>query len=352
MVKIKKYIFVVMNKLRKILFPFSIAYDGVTFLRNWLFDKNYLEQTAFDVPIICVGNLNVGGTGKTPMIEFLIGILKNDFKVAVLSRGYKRKTTGFQLVDVNNDVHEVGDEPLQFKLKFPDIIVAVDANRRRGINKLKNIVDVVLLDDAFQHRKVKPFFSILLTSFSNLYINDLVLPAGNLRESKTGAKRADCVVVTKCPENLPYSKQQHIQFDLRLEPHQQVYFSSISYASLIQGNEQSKHIEYLEEKEFVLVTGIANPTPFVDYLKSLDLSFKHFKYRDHHNFSAQELLKLDQENIILTTEKDFMRLKNHIMKAELYYLPISVSFLNKEEGFIERIQNAAAGIPEIKEDVF
>ncbi|WP_339610816.1 tetraacyldisaccharide 4'-kinase [uncultured Planktosalinus sp.] len=352
MVKIKKYIFVVMNKLRKILFPFSIAYDGVTYLRNWLFDNNYLEQTVFDVPIICVGNLNLGGTGKSPMIEYLIGILKDDFKVAVLSRGYQRKTIGFQLVDVNNDVLEVGDEPLQFKLKFPDIVVAVDANRRRGINKLKDIADVILLDDAFQHRKVKPFFSVLLTSFSNLYINDLVLPAGNLRESKTGAKRADCVVVTKCPENLPYSKQQQIQFDLKLEPNQQVYFSSISYASLIQGIEQSKHVEYLEEKEFVLVTGIANPAPLVDYLKNLNLSFKHFKYGDHHNFSTQELLKLDQEKYILTTEKDFMRLKSHIKKAELYYLPISLSFLNKEDGFIKRIQNAAAGISEKQSENF
>ncbi len=349
MVKIKKYIFVVMNKLRKILFPFSIAYDGVTSIRNWLFNNNYLKSTKFDIPLICVGNLNMGGTGKSPMIEYLIHLLKDDYKVAVLSRGYKRKSKGFQLVDLNNKVEEVGDEPLQFKLKFPDIVVAVDANRRRGIEKLKDVAEVILLDDAFQHRKVQPLFSILLTSYSDLYINDLVLPAGNLRESKSGAARANCVVVTKCPENLSYSKQQQIQFDLKLKPHQHAYFSSISYASLIQGVEKVKHLEYLEEKEFILVTGIANPSPLVNYLKSFNLSFKHYNYSDHHNFTDQELVQLDQEKCILTTEKDFMRLKNNIKVAELYYLPISVSFLNKEEGFIERIQNAAAGIPEEKQ---
>ena len=338
-----------MNKLRKILFPFSVVYDGVTSLRNFMYDKGYFESAAYEVPVICVGNLNVGGTGKSPMIEYLISILKDKHTIAVLSRGYKRKSKGFQLVDKHHRVDEVGDEPLQFKLKFPDVIVAIDANRRNGINKLKDKATVILLDDAFQHRKVKPFFTILLTSYSDLYINDLLLPAGNLRESRIGAVRANCIVVTKCPENLPYSKQQQIQYDLNLELHQHIYFTTIAYASIIQGIKDVKHVDFLLKKTFTLVTGIANPKPLVDYLTGLKLNFDHQDYADHHNFSEEEILQLDKKGILLTTEKDFMRLKDKIKTAALFYLPISVSFLNKEEGFIERIQNAAAFKPDFVE---
>ncbi|MEX0996171.1 MAG: tetraacyldisaccharide 4'-kinase [Flavobacteriaceae bacterium] len=339
-----------MNKLRKILFPFSVAYDGITSLRNYMYNKGCLEITAFDVPVICVGNLNVGGTGKSPMIEYLISILKKEHKVAVLSRGYKRKSKGFQFVEKHHTVEEVGDEPLQFKLKYPDVIVAVDANRRNGINILKEKASVILLDDAFQHRKVKPFYTILLTSYSDLYVNDLLLPAGNLRESKAGAKRANCIVVTKCPENLAYAEQQQIQFDLNLELHQHIYFSAIAYASVIQGVKETKHIEYLTEKIFKLVTGIANPKPLVDYLTEMKLNFEHLEFADHHAFTEDEIAALDSETIILTTEKDFMRLKDKIKTAALFYLPISVSFLNKEEGFIKRIKNAAAFIAEENEE--
>lgn len=340
-----------MNKLRKILFPFSVLYHGVTTFRNFLFEKQYIESTQYDIPVICVGNLNVGGTGKSPMIEFLISILKDEYNVAVLSRGYKRKTKGFLLVEKRHTVEEVGDEPLQFKHKFPKVIAAVDANRRRGIENLKDQAGVILLDDAFQHRKVKPSYSILLTSYADLYINDLLLPGGNLRESHTGAKRANCIVVTKCPEKLPYSRQQQIHFDLKPQPHQHVYFSTIVYASTLQGLNEVKHLEYLEHKNFVLVTGIANPKPMVEYLTGLKLKFEHLSFADHHHFSVSEISKLDEEKIILTTEKDFMRLKDKIKKAEMYYLPISFSLLNKEEGFIKRILNAAAGIPEENETI-
>lgn len=340
-----------MNKLRKILFPLSVLYHGVTSFRNFLFEKQYIESTQYDIPVICVGNLNVGGTGKSPMIEFLISILKDKYNVAVLSRGYKRKTKGFLLVEKHHTVEEVGDEPLQFKHKFPKLIVAVDADRRRGIEKLKDQAEVILLDDALQHRKVKPSYSILLTSYTDLYINDLLLPAGNLRESRAGASRANIIVVTKCPDKLPYSKQQQIHFDLKPQPHQHVYFSTIAYATTMQGLSEVKHLEYLEDKNFALVTGIANPKPMVEYLNSLKLKFEHFSFPDHHNFSESEIQKLDTQKIILTTEKDFMRLKGKIQNAELYYLPISISLLNKEEGFIERILNAAAGIPEEKETI-
>ncbi len=334
-----------MDKLRKLLFPLSVIYDGVTFVRNRFYDWNILESTSYETPVICVGNLSVGGTGKSPMIEYIISLLKEDYRVAVLSRGYKRSTKGFLLVERHHTVSDVGDEPLQFKHKFPGIVVAVDADRRRGIENLEGKVDVILLDDAFQHRKVNPFFTVLLTTYNDLYIDDLLLPAGNLRESKREAKRADVILVTKCPENLAYSEQQKIQYDLKPGTEQNVYFSSISYATVLQGSTDIKHMEYLSDKEFTLVTGIANPTPLVSYLKELKLNFEHKPYSDHHNFTNKEIENLDKNKIILTTEKDFMRLKDKIKNAELYYLPISVSFLNKEEGFIERIKSAATGTP-------
>lgn len=338
-----------MNKLRKLLFPFSVLYDGITSLRNFLYENEYLKSTSYDIPVICVGNLNVGGTGKSPMIEYLISILKKEHTIAVLSRGYKRTSQGFVLVEKKHTAEQVGDEPLQFKLKYPEIIVAVDANRRNGIEHLKEKATVILLDDAFQHRKVKPFFTILLTSYSDLYNKDLLLPAGNLRESKTGAKRADCIVVTKCPEKLSYAKQQQIQYNLNLEVHQNIYFSSISYASIIQGVDGVKHFNFLEDHPFTLVTGIANPKSLVSYLTDLNLKFNHLEFGDHHNFSEQELIKLNEKEFILTTEKDFMRLKGRITKALLYYLPISVTFLNKEEGFIKRIKQAAVFKKDTKE---
>ena len=213
-----------MNKLRKLLFPFSLVYGSILAFRNLCYDKGWFESKSYNRPIICVGNLSTGGTGKSPMIEYLISFLIKDYKVAVLSRGYKRKTNGFKKVLIDSLAENVGDEPLQFKQKFPDIVVAVCANRQEGIKKIKNKADVILLDDAFQHRKVKASTNILLTTFNDLYIHDVVLPAGNLRESKRGSKRADLVVVTKCPEKHSYAKLQEIQYILNLRPEQKIYF--------------------------------------------------------------------------------------------------------------------------------
>jgi len=336
----------VMNKLRKILFPFAVLYHGVTALRNWLYDKNFFKSVSFEKPVICVGNLSVGGTGKSPMIELIISLLKEDYKLAVLSRGYKRKSKGFQLVEINSSAEEVGDEPLQFKRKFPQVKVAVDANRKEGIAKLQEAADVILLDDAFQHRSVKPSFSVLLTTYSDLYINDYLLPAGNLRESRAGSDRADVIVVTKCPEKISYAQQQEIQYKLKLKPSQRVYFSSISYASVIQSKEDTKHIDSLISNKFTLVTGIANPAPLENYLKGYGLDFEHLAFADHHHFSLSEIAMLDKKEIILTTEKDFMRLKDRIANAQVFYIPIHIAILNKEEGFKRRIKNAADAILE------
>ncbi|MCL4155120.1 UNVERIFIED_CONTAM: hypothetical protein GTU68_064121, partial [Idotea baltica] len=221
-----------MKVLRFLLFPFAILYDVVTRIRNFLFEVCVFKQHQFKTSIIVVGNLSVGGTGKTPQIEYLIRLLKENYKVAVLSRGYKRKTSGFILVDENNTVADVGDEPLQYFKKFKNISVAVDANRVNGIHQLQknNKPEVILLDDAYQHRKIKPHFSILLTKYNDLFVDDYLLPTGNLRESKKGAKRSDAILVTKCPEDLSIEKQHSIQQKLS-KYNKLVFFTSIKYAS-------------------------------------------------------------------------------------------------------------------------
>lgn len=326
-----------MKLLRKILFPFALLYDGITRLRNFLYDKQLLKSTSFPIPVICVGNLNVGGTGKTPMIEYLIRLLKDDHRLAVLSRGYKRKTSGFQEVLTTHTAEEVGDEPLQFKQKFSEITVAVDANRVRGIQELQKSADVILLDDAFQHRKVKPSFSILLTAYDDLYTDDWLLPMGNLRESASGVQRADCIVVTKCPQDLSETAQREIVKKLKPNQRQQVFFAAISYADTICNIDEKRPLSDLKQIPFTLVTGIANPAPLVNFLKQQEFNFEHLKYPDHHHFSQNELRQLEEKECILTTEKDFVRLMPFLKKA-IYYLPIKTSFIiSKTTSFEDRI---------------
>ncbi|NOY46666.1 MAG: tetraacyldisaccharide 4'-kinase, partial [Chlorobi bacterium] len=202
-----------MNLIRKILFPIVPIYQSVTWLRNWCFDKHIFKSKVYNFPIICVGNLSVGGTGKTPMIEYLLRLLKENYNVATLSRGYKRNTKGFQIANENSSALTIGDEPYQFHQKFTDIVVSVDSDRQNGIaelQKMEQSPDIILLDDAFQHRKVKAGFNILLTTYDNLYINDFSLPTGNLREPKSGAKRADVIVVTKCPNTISNDDKNRI----------------------------------------------------------------------------------------------------------------------------------------------
>tara|TARA_R110000850_G_scaffold75513_2_gene164545 strand:- start:112 stop:987 length:876 start_codon:yes stop_codon:yes gene_type:complete len=278
-----------------------------------------------------VGNLSTGGTGKSPMIELLVSFLKDNHKIAVLSRGYKRKTSGYREVSTTNAVEEVGDEPLQFKKKFPEIAVAVCEDRRTGIEKLQNKADVILLDDAFQHRKVKASLNILLTSFDELYADDCMLPTGNLREPKFGAKRADVIVVTKCPENISDITIEAIKRKLNPKPQQEIYFSKIGYASEIKNAKDEKPLLSLKDKEFLLVTGIANPKPLIDFLQKERLNFKEKSFTDHHNFNSSEIEELKKHPLILTTEKDFMRLGMLSNTTEIYYLPIKTVILNGEE---------------------
>ena len=332
-----------MNLLRKLLFPFAILYGVITSIRNFLFDISVLKSYSFNLPIIAVGNLSVGGTGKTPQIEYLIRLLSEKYKIATLSRGYKRQSEGFILAQANSNARLLGDEPFQFFEKFPSIQVAVDADRKNGIEQLLSLPEkpeVILLDDAFQHRKVKAGFYILLTSYGDLYSDDCMLPTGNLRETRSGAKRADLIVVTKCPFDLSLDKQNDIRKRLKLSVNQQLYFTFIAYDTFVYGEKQKVNINEIQSTVKVLVAGIAKPEPFFTYLKNTNdvcLSFP-----DHHNFTEKDILEITktaQNNIIITTEKDYMRLKGSLPNEQLFYLPIKSAFLSGSENFNKTILN-------------
>ena len=329
-----------MKILRILLFPIVPIYFFVTWLRNRLYDSGIKPSKSYDFPVICVGNLSTGGTGKSPMIEYLVRLLKANKKVATLSRGYKRVTKGFLLADENMNVDMVGDEPFQFYKKFNDIHVAVDEDRQNGIAELRNLnpqPEVILLDDAYQHRKVKAGFNILLTSYQKLYTNDIVLPTGNLREPKFGAKRADVIVVTKCPTDLPEDKRMSILNKINPKSHQQVFFSSIKYSNTIYAANAQMPLGDL--RSFSLVTGIANAKPLVNYLNSKNLDFEHLEYGDHYNFTIKDIELLEQKEIILTTEKDYMRLfEVESLCDKLFYIPIEIT-LDKHKEFNKLLQN-------------
>jgi tetraacyldisaccharide 4'-kinase len=322
-----------MNLLRYILFPFVPVYFFVTWLRNWFYDYGIFKSKSYDFPIICVGNLSAGGTGKTPMIEYLISLLKDKRRLATLSRGYKRSTKGYYLADDNATAITLGDEPFQFYKKFKNYVqVAVDTDRRNGINKLMQqeiLPEVILLDDAFQHRKVKAGLNILLSTYSNLYINDWVLPTGNLREPRAGANRAQIIVISKCPKNLNASDKDQILKKISPRDYQSVFFSSISYANEVCSEDKSLSLNALNK--FTLVTGIANAKPLVMHLKSIGLDFEHLNFKDHYNFTKKDIELFKSKSVIITTEKDYVRLfQNEDLKDKLFYLPISISIDKKE----------------------
>jgi tetraacyldisaccharide 4'-kinase len=334
-----------MKFLRFLLFPFAIIYDVVTSIRNFFFEVGFFKQTSFKIPIIVVGNLSVGGTGKTPQIEYLIRLLKDGFKTAVLSRGYKRKTEGFVLLNSTHSAEDVGDEPLQYYKKFNTIDVAVDANRVAGITKLitDNAPEVILLDDAYQHRKVKGSFYILLTKYDDLFTDDFLLPTGNLRESRSGAKRADVILVTKCPVNLTESSKNSIKEKLK-KFHKKVFFTTISYDDQTAGSD-SILVNDLKDYDVLLITGIANPTPLLSFLTEKNVNFKHLKFPDHHHFTDNEIEIIKKEytnlksskKLILTTEKDYVRLENRV--EALSFLGIQTSFLEEQEVFNSILNN-------------
>lgn len=341
-----------MKFLRIILFPFSILYGCIAFIRNKFYDIGIFASKEFEIPTISVGNLTVGGTGKTPHIEYLIRLLKPEFYIATLSRGYGRKTTGFVLSDTQSTAKDIGDEPLQFKKKFSGLRVAVDGQRVRGIkNLLKEFpsLQTILLDDAFQHRAVKPGLNIVLTDFSKLYLNDYVVPTGSLREFKSGIQRADIIIVTKCPEILLPIERKRLLTEINPMPHQHVYFSYIKYGDFIPvigdgTNPLAK--EYYFERNFsmALLTGIANTKPLEYYLKDKVKNIIPIKYNDHHHFKNADMDSIQKifnniasaNKIILTTEKDAMRLKNPeyaevVKHLPLFYIPIEIEFHNRDK---------------------
>ena len=333
-----------LKPIRILLFPFSLVYGLVVWFRNWLFDKNFLQSTSFNIPIICVGNLSAGGTGKSPMVEILIAHLKNSFKVAVLIRGYKRKTSGYALAHPNSDALEIGDEPFLFYKKFPDVSVAVGEERIVAIPQLlhdRPDTQVIILDDAFQHRQVKAGLNVLLTDYNNLYTRDWFLPTGDLRDEIRSHKRAQIIIVTKCPPDLDEENRKEITDEIKPLASQHVFFTTINYSKpyhIVNGYTTT----ITDDVEVLMVSGIANPRPLKKFLHENARTYDELLYSDHHIFTIddwKEILKRfnniqHSEKIILTTEKDAVRLMkfhNEMRDLPVFVMPITVDFLFNEQ---------------------
>lgn len=343
-------------KINEWLLPLSWLYGlGVRF-RNWLFDVGVKKSQAFDIPVISVGNITVGGSGKTPHVEYLVRLLKDKARVAVLSRGYKRKGKGFILADENTTMEEIGDEPFQMHRKFPDVAVAVEKKRVKGIELLQENpatkdVEVIVLDDAFQHRHVKPGINILLVDYHRLFIYDKLLPAGRLREPVSGKRRADIVIVTKCPKDLKPMEYRVLTKALDLFPYQGLYFTTINYRApqyVFGGNEV--RMEELKDHHVLLLAGIASPKHMEKDLEGKFASTRTLAFPDHHMFRRKDIARISEAfnalphpRAIITTEKDAVRLRaaegmDGEMKAHLLELPIQVDFmLEQENTFNEKI---------------
>ena len=312
-------------------------------MRNLFFDRKIFRSATFDFPVICIGNLSLGGTGKTPMVEYLVKILQENYQVATLSRGYKRKTKGFFIATSDSKTSDIGDEPMQFYLKFPDITVAVDEDRVLGIPKLLNDkpqTEIIILDDAFQHREVTAGLNLLLTAFSNPYSSDFIIPAGSLRDVKKSSERADIIVVTKCNSNLTAEEKQSLIHELNPKSSQTVFFSTIEYGSPYH---LFGHEIYRLDKEthVLLISGIANPETIESGISSKVGHFETLRYTDHHIYDSYDLKKIQEKfskmdslkKIILTTEKDATRLlqfEKELREFPVYVLPMAHRFLFDE----------------------
>ena len=333
-----------LKSFRVLLLPLAALYGLIIFIRNRFFDRNYLKSAEFNFPLICVGNLSMGGTGKSPMVEYLAKLLKDEYKVGTLSRGYKRKTKGYALADDTTTALEIGDEPMQFHNKFRDVAVASCEERIVGIpHMLQDIPDlqVIILDDAFQHRTIRAGFNILLTEYGNLYSNDFFLPTGDLRDEWASAKRAQLIVVTKCPYNLSAEAKQKIIRSLKPDAAQKVFFTTIEYGTPYHIINRKDEWLLTPRDEVLLVCGIANPKPLKEYLHEKTHTYYQQDYSDHHIFSIDDLKDIKQrfeeidakEKIILTTEKDAVRLikfTEELASLPMYVLPIRHYFLFEE----------------------
>ena len=332
--------------------PLSIIFGLITYIRNRLFDYDVIQSHEFEIPVISVGNINVGGTGKTPHIEYLVSILKNEFSIAVLSRGYKRDTKDFIIADTNSTVYEIGDEPRQIKQKFPDIEVAVCEKRVKGIkNLISNFktLEIILLDDAYQHRYVKPGISVLLIDYNHPLYKDHLLPYGSLRESHHEIRRANIIIITKSPlEIKPIEKRIMIK-NVHPFPYQSLYFTAFNYSQpnpVFENSGFATCFATLKNENYtvLLVTGIANPAPLVSFLNKQCITIIHIAYRDHHKYTIVDLKKIANKfdaidsgkKIILTTEKDSVRLNDLpdiqlLFSRPIFYLSVDIQFLNNEK---------------------
>ncbi|MBP5664436.1 MAG: tetraacyldisaccharide 4'-kinase [Bacteroidales bacterium] len=339
--------------LRILLYPFGLIYGAVAALRRWTYRCGLRKAYQAPIPTIGVGNLSVGGTGKTPHVEYLIRLLSNQYKIATLSRGYKRKTKGFVLA---NDIDPqelsaemIGDEPLQFFTKFPHIKVAVDEKRKDGIQQLMQRfpdLQYIILDDCYQHLQVKPNLNILITEYAAPYALDYPLPAGRLREFRSAARYANMVIVSKCPETLTEQQRAEMTKLLKLQDYQQLFFTTMRYGKLTALNDCGKLQEVSPQTEVVLLTAIAHPEPMVAYLSEKFKIIHHYRFADHHYFSTEEIAEIkktyfsenNQNRILVTTEKDSMRLiygvlSKHLEAIPLFSLPIVPYFLFQDEEF-------------------
>lgn len=342
-------------KINKLLLPLSACYGLGVGVRNWLFDIKVLKSRSFDIPIISLGNITVGGTGKTPHTEYLIRLLSQRYKVAVLSRGYKRQTKGFLLASTETKMQDIGDEPWQVKQKFPDVYVAVDENRPHGIETLLSDprtkdIEVILLDDAYQHRYVKPGHSILLIDYHRMITDDALLPAGRLREPAKSARRAQTIVVTKCPQQMTPMDYRVVQQALNRRPYQKLYFSTFHYGDL-EGlfNGKTRPLRGLEAEEHVLLlTGIASPEQMMMDLRRYTRHITPLSFPDHHFFTEKDAERIDEAlrqlsppRLIITTEKDATRLRQAVGLSErvkqcIYALPIEVEILRGEQAAFDQ----------------
>lgn len=339
-----------LKSFRILLLPLALFYWIIILVRNFLYNKKIFTSTSFGLPVICVGNLTVGGTGKSPMVEYLVEKLKDEFKVATLSRGYKRKTKGYALANENSTALEIGDEPMQFHLKFPDVPVAVGEERLEAIPELlhdKPQTEVIILDDAFQHRAINAGLNILLTDYNNLFTRDFFLPTGDLRDLQSSYKRANIIVVTKCKPDLSEEEKRNIIEEISPLSHQQIFFTAIEYG-------QPYHIltkkamNLTERKEVLLVSGIANPRPLKKLLEKQSKVYDMMHYPDHHIFTIDDWKEINKRfnnimaknKIILSTEKDAVRLikfDNEIADIPFYIIPIKHRFLFEEEKSFDKV---------------
>ncbi|HLN21830.1 MAG TPA: tetraacyldisaccharide 4'-kinase [Bacteroidales bacterium] len=344
------------NNRNFLLYPLSIVYGIITGIRNFLYNSGFLGSAEFDIPVICIGNITIGGTGKTPHTEYVARLLSGEYRVAILSRGYKRKTNEFIIGTEESSVDEIGDEPLQMLKKMPGVTVAADRSRVNGINNLLKIrpeTEVVILDDAFQHRQLKPGLMILLIDYARPLHKDHMIPYGSLREYRNNIRRADIIMVTKSPSELSPMQKRIDMSDIPVLPYQSLYFTSLKYREPLPVFETAGkyNLEWnsFQDNGVVIITGIANPAPLIQYLQRVYSEIKHLSYPDHHSFNENDVTAIISAwkelnkpvKYIITTEKDAMRLRvlNNLpdnIKEVLYFIPIGIEFRKEDKEHFDK----------------